>query len=126
MILDEDKVAFDWVGTLVANNGNQFLTYEMIQVLHRELPNFTTELETAFRAKDRESLIYQLDLIKESSVYCPMPKLTRHIDSILQHLDRDEFWPNFFAIKTCNHLLDEVKEAVDGILAKRAKARGIV
>jgi|GEM_PF-5513467 len=125
MILDEDKVAFDWVGTLVANDGNQFLTYEMIEVLHRELPNFTSQLDKAYTKNDREGLIYQLDLIRESSMYCPMPKLVNHIDSILDHLDKDEYWPNDGAIKTCNSLLGEVKVEVDGILQKRARSVGV-
>ena len=125
MILDEDKVAFDWVGTLVANDGNHFLTYEMIEVLHRELPSFSSQLDRAYSSKDREALIYHLDLIKESSMYCPMPKLSRHIDGILEHLDKDEFWPNDYAIKTCDELLGEVKHAVSGILAKHAKIKNL-
>lgn len=125
MIIDEDKVAFDWVGTLVANNGNHFLTYEMLEVLHREIPNFTKELDTAYTAKDRETLVYQLDLIKESSIYCPMPKLTRHIDGILDKFEKDDFWPNFFSIKTTSYLLGEVKDEVDRILAKRTSTKKV-
>jgi hypothetical protein len=125
MILDEDKVAFDWIGTLVANDGNHFLTYEMIEVLSRELPGFSNKLDKAYSSNDREALIYQLDLIRESGMYCPMPKLINHIDGILDHLDKDEFWPNDTAIKTCDSLLGEVKVAVGSILAKHAQARGV-
>ena len=125
MILDEDKVAFDWVGTLMANEGNHFLTYEMIEVLDRELPNFSRKLDRAYSLKDREALIFQLDLIRESSMYCPMPKLTRHIDGILDHLDKDEFWPNDSSIQTCHQLLGEVKSQVEVILTNRSKIRNI-
>ena len=125
MIPNVDNVAFDWVSTLMANEGNHFLTYEMIEVLHRELPNFSRKLDFAYYAKDREALIYHLDLIRESGMYCPMPKLTRQVDSILDHLDKDEFWPNDEAIQTCHQLLSEVKVEVEVILGNRSKIKKI-
>jgi hypothetical protein len=123
VILPVEQAPFDWVATLVANEGNLFLTYEMIEVLYRELPNFSSKLDVAYAAKDREALIYHLDLIQESSIYCPMPKLTRHVDSILEHLDKDEFWPTQASIETCRQFISEVKYESEVILDNRAKIR---
>lgn len=117
MIEDAHTVAFDWIGTLVANKGNHHLTYDMLAVLVKELPKFNRHIKNAYNTHDDQALMYQLDMIKESSLYCPMPQLEAYVSKMLQALqDNKHMWPTSKNMTRLSALIGDVEVAIEKIL----------
>lgn len=117
MIEDAHEVAFDWIGTLVSNKGNHHLTYDMLAVLVKELPKFNRNIKMAYNNHDDQSLMYYLDMVKESSMYCPMPKLEAYVSKMLKALQNDKTsWPTYEEMDYLASLIGNVEMAIEDII----------